>query len=146
VVSEQQEQQEPSRDVVQLARFMQARDAATFGVILDGVQTPTWEDSGESGQEEYLKDAAAFLLAASTLGYRRHALHPLLEELLTVQMYVHMSGRVQASDSVGLFDDVVASAEAAGVPVKITRPGDTGRCAVFDNGSVIEVSRERNTQ
>jgi hypothetical protein len=58
-----------AEDVQQLARFMQARDAQQYGVQIDGVLTPSWDDSGEAGQQEYLKDAAAAASALSTLGW-----------------------------------------------------------------------------
>jgi hypothetical protein len=54
---------------VQLAMFMQARDARRLGAIIDGVAHPTWEEASVVGQDEYLADAAAALDAVEALGY-----------------------------------------------------------------------------
>jgi hypothetical protein len=56
-------------DAQQLARYMQARDAQAYGVMINGVQTPSWEDTGEQGQLEYVEDAAATLAAVTALGW-----------------------------------------------------------------------------
>lgn len=60
----------PQEHVEQVARYMQARDAREYGHVLDGVLHPTWEESGELGKQDYLRDAYAFLSAANLLGYR----------------------------------------------------------------------------
>lgn len=54
---------------VQLAMFMQARDAVRLGGIIDGVAHPTWAEVSLVGQEEYLADAGAALDAVEALGY-----------------------------------------------------------------------------
>lgn len=58
-------------NILQLAMFMQRRDALQFGVVTDGVVTPSWEDTGPA-QEEYLAEATAFLGAVEVLGYALH--------------------------------------------------------------------------
>lgn len=60
---------EVDRTITQLALFMQTRDAKQFGATVDGQLTPSWDDVGPAAQEEYLRDAGAFLVAVVTLGY-----------------------------------------------------------------------------
>lgn len=49
------------------ARFMQARDARIFEVQGTDGNFQKWEDIGEMGQEEYVKDAGAYLAAVDTI-------------------------------------------------------------------------------
>lgn len=61
----------PSLDEVQLAMFMQARDARGFGITLDGVVHPQWSDVDYVAQQEYISDARAYLDAMRLLGWRK---------------------------------------------------------------------------
>lgn len=58
-----------THDVAQLARFMQARDAQQFGVKTDEGWTPSWDDTGADGQQEYMNDATASVEALASLGW-----------------------------------------------------------------------------
>lgn len=68
ITKRRDEVQTRERDLLQLAMFMQARDARPDG-LFTGV---TWEmiEMG-GGQEEYLKDAEAYLSAIEKLGYHK---------------------------------------------------------------------------
>ncbi len=61
----------PSSDELNLAMFMQAADAREFGLVLEGVLHPTWEETGEFGKSEYLKDARRVIGAMQLLGWRK---------------------------------------------------------------------------
>lgn len=50
------------------AKFMQQRDARTYEVQgLDG-NFQSWEEIGEMGREEYIKDAEAYIKALAVIG------------------------------------------------------------------------------
>jgi hypothetical protein len=61
-MSDQNEQR-----VEQFARFMQARDARTFKVQDRDGNFQSWDEIGEMGREEYVKDAVAYLNAIDVI-------------------------------------------------------------------------------
>lgn len=68
-VPEERQQARLEHDVYQLARFMQARDAQQYGVKTDDGWTPSWSDTGEAGQLEYITDATAAVEALMSLAW-----------------------------------------------------------------------------
>lgn len=87
---------------LQLAMFMQRRDAMQFGVVKDGEVTPSWEDSGLA-QHEYLADAETALAAVEILGYvhapalakaKADALREIADVLAKPQVLWHGDGGV----------------------------------------------------
>ncbi len=55
--------------ITQIAMFTAAREAATHGVVRDGVAHPTWEELGEMGQDAYLAEATTTVDAMIALGW-----------------------------------------------------------------------------
>lgn len=53
-----------TRDVEQLAMFMNARDNAESGTVL-------WDQLDHAGREEYTKEAMSFVSAMVRLGWRK---------------------------------------------------------------------------
>jgi hypothetical protein len=58
---------EPTERQTRFAKFMQQRDARVFGTQNTDGNFQSWEEIGEMGREEYLKDAAAYLAAIDTI-------------------------------------------------------------------------------
>lgn len=60
-------------DTERLAQFLQQKDAREFGIVVDGVAHPRWDEADPLARQRYVEDASLILRAVAVLGYSKPA-------------------------------------------------------------------------